>query len=91
MSSISKKVVVGLSAVVFAYVATGYLRARGSDDKAYHALTVYSEVLDKIQREYVSRYGDTGALTVEDALAVLLTATASWCDGAGWIGARVRQ
>jgi carboxyl-terminal processing protease len=53
MSSISKKVVVGLSAVVFAYVATGYLRARGSDDKAYHALTVYSEVLDKIQREYV--------------------------------------
>jgi len=45
--------VVGVSVLIMAYVATGYVRARASDDKAFHALTVYSEVLEHIQRDYV--------------------------------------
>lgn len=53
MSSLSKKIVVVLSIVVFAYVGVGYVMAHASDDKAYQALTVYSEVLDRIQRDYV--------------------------------------
>ncbi len=53
MNSLAKKLVVGLSLLIIAYVATGYVRARASDDKAFHALTVYSEVLDHIQRDYV--------------------------------------
>src|SRR5277367_6293665 len=53
MNSLAKKIVVGLSLLIFAYVATGYVRARASDDKAFHALTVYSEVLEHIQRDYV--------------------------------------
>jgi carboxyl-terminal processing protease len=53
MSSLSKKIVIVLSVVVFAYVGVGYVMAHASDDKAYQALTVYSEVLDRIQRDYV--------------------------------------
>jgi len=53
MSSLSKKLVVILSIMVFAYVAVGYVLAHSSDDKAYRALTVYSEVLDRVQRDYV--------------------------------------
>ena len=53
MSPLSKKIVIILSLVVVAFVATGYLRARSNDEKAYRALTVYSEVLDKVQNDYV--------------------------------------
>jgi carboxyl-terminal processing protease len=53
MSSLTKKIVVVLSLVVFGFVSVGYVRGRSSDDKAFRALTVYSEVLDRIQREYV--------------------------------------
>lgn len=53
MSSPAKKIVVTLSILVFAYVATGYVRARSSNDQAFRALTVYSEVLNHVQREYV--------------------------------------
>jgi carboxyl-terminal processing protease len=53
MSSLSKKIVVILSVVVFGYVGVGYVLAHASDDKAYQALTVYSEVMDRIQRDYV--------------------------------------
>ena len=53
MNSLAKKVVVALSVLIMAYVAFGYVRARESDDKAFHALTVYSEVLEHIQRDYV--------------------------------------
>ena len=53
MSSLTKKLVVVLSAVVFAFVAVGYVRGRSSDEKAFRALTVYSEVLEHIQRDYV--------------------------------------
>jgi carboxyl-terminal processing protease len=53
MSSLSKAIVVVLTLVVFAYVGVGYVLAHSSDDKAYQALTVYSEVMDRIQRDYV--------------------------------------
>jgi carboxyl-terminal processing protease len=53
MSSLAKKIVVALSVLVVAYITTGYVLGRSSDDKAYRALTVYSEVLDKIQTQYV--------------------------------------
>ena len=53
MNSMAKKIVVAVSVLIMAYVATGYVRARASDDKAFHALTVYSEVLEHIQRDYV--------------------------------------
>jgi carboxyl-terminal processing protease len=53
MSPLGKKIVLGISVLVVAYVATGYMLGRSSDDKAYRALTVYSEVLEHIQRDYV--------------------------------------
>ena len=53
MSSLIRKSVLVLSAVVFAFVAVGYVRGRSSDDKAFRALTVYTEVLDKVQSQYV--------------------------------------
>jgi carboxyl-terminal processing protease len=53
MSSLSKKIVILLSVAVFAFVAVGNLRGHSADDKAFRALTVYGEVLDKVQREYV--------------------------------------
>src|SRR5271170_8278412 len=53
MSPLARKIIVGLSVLVFAYVTTGYVLGRSSDDKAFRALTVYSEVLEHIQRDYV--------------------------------------
>jgi len=55
MSSLTKKIVVALSALVLAYVTAGYVLARSSQDKAYSALAVYSEVLDHIQNDYVDQ------------------------------------
>lgn len=53
MSPLLKKVVVIVSVLVLAYVAMGYVMGRSSDEKAFRALTVYSEVLEHIQRDYV--------------------------------------
>jgi carboxyl-terminal processing protease len=53
MSSLTRKIVTILSALVFAFVAVGYVRGRSSDEKAFRALTVYTEVLEHIQRDYV--------------------------------------
>jgi carboxyl-terminal processing protease len=54
MNSLTKKIVIALSLLVVAYVTTGYVRARSSsNDNAFQALTVYSEVLSSIQRYYV--------------------------------------
>jgi carboxyl-terminal processing protease len=55
MSSLTRNMVIVLSAVIFAFVAVGYVRGRSQDDKAYRALTVYSEVLEHIQRDYVDQ------------------------------------
>ena len=53
MSSLAKKLVVIFSVLIVAYVATGYMLGRSSDDKTYRALAAYSEVMDHIQRDYV--------------------------------------
>jgi carboxyl-terminal processing protease len=53
MSSLSRKIVIALSVLVFLYVGAGYVKGRSSDDKAFRALTVYGEVLLKIQTQYV--------------------------------------
>ena len=53
MTPLTKKIVIAVSVIVFAYVTTGYVLGRSSDDKAFHALTAYSEVLEHIQRDYV--------------------------------------
>ena len=53
MSSLTRKIVIILSVAIFAFVAVGYVRGRSSDEKAFRALTVYSEVLEHIQRDYV--------------------------------------
>jgi len=53
MNSLTKKIVIGVSVLVIAYVAAGYMLGKSSNDSAFRALTVYSEVLDHIQRDYV--------------------------------------
>src|SRR5215469_6139093 len=42
-----------LSVVIFCYAGIGHVLGRTSDDKAYKSLTVYGEVLQKIQQDYV--------------------------------------
>src|SRR5690242_14177084 len=42
-----------LSVVIFCYAGIGHVLGRTSDDKAYKSLTVYGEVLEKIQQDYV--------------------------------------
>ena len=53
MSSLLKKTLVVLSLGIFAYVTVGYVRAKAQDNSAFRALTVYSEVLNYVQRDYV--------------------------------------
>jgi carboxyl-terminal processing protease len=54
MNSLAKKIVIALSVLVLAYVSTGFVLGRSSsDDKAFRALTVYSEVLERVQHDYV--------------------------------------
>jgi carboxyl-terminal processing protease len=53
MSSFWKKIVLALSVLVFVYVGVGYTLGKTGSDKTYLPLTVYSEVLDHIQNEYV--------------------------------------
>jgi carboxyl-terminal processing protease len=53
MSPLTKKIVVAVSVVVLVYVTAGYVLGRSSDDKAFRALTAYSEVIEHIQRDYV--------------------------------------
>jgi carboxyl-terminal processing protease len=54
MNRPTKIAIVVLSLAVFSYAAVGYvLRNQSDDQKAYRSLTVYGEVLQKIQDEYV--------------------------------------
>ncbi|MFZ0212889.1 MAG: S41 family peptidase [Candidatus Acidiferrales bacterium] len=53
MSSFWKKVVIVLSVLIFAYVAVGYVKGNTGGDKSYVSLTVYTEVLQHIQDDYV--------------------------------------
>jgi carboxyl-terminal processing protease len=45
--------VFSLSILIFCYAGIGHVLGRTSDDKAYKSLTVYGEVLQKIQQDYV--------------------------------------
>src|SRR6202140_4701828 len=45
--------VVTLSVVVFLYVGLGYVLGKTTDDKSYRSLSVYGEVLQHIQEDYV--------------------------------------
>lgn len=53
MNRVTQKLILLLSVLVFGYVAVGHLLAKTNDDKSYHVLTVYSEVLEHIQHDYV--------------------------------------
>jgi len=45
--------ILSLSVAIFCYAGIGHVLGRSSDDKAYKSLTVYGEVLQKIQQDYV--------------------------------------
>ncbi len=53
MSTFTKKILVTVSAVIFAYVTAGYVMGKSQDNSAFRALTVYSEVMNYVQRDYV--------------------------------------
>jgi len=53
MSRIAKISVVSLSLLVFSYVGLGYVLGKTDDDKTYRSLTVYGEVLQRVQEDYV--------------------------------------
>ncbi len=66
MNRLARKIALSLSVVVIGYVGMGFVLGKSNDDKTYRALTVYSEVLQHIQRDYVDdpdmRQVTTGAL-----------------------------
>jgi len=68
MSRFPKLIVLGLSFLVFSYVGLGYVLGQtgGDDERTYRSLTVYSEVLQRIQEDYV----DDPNLTVVTAGAL---------------------
>ena len=45
--------ILAASVVIFCYASIGHVLGRTPDDKAYKSLTVYGEVLQKIQSDYV--------------------------------------
>jgi carboxyl-terminal processing protease len=53
MNRLTKQIVLVLSILVMAYVAAGFVLQRSSEDKTYRSLTVYSEVLEHVQKDYV--------------------------------------
>jgi carboxyl-terminal processing protease len=55
MNTAAKKIAFVLSLAVLAYVSLGYVFGRASNDKSYESLTVFSEVLEHIQQEYVDQ------------------------------------
>jgi carboxyl-terminal processing protease len=53
MSRLAKISVVTLSVVIFLYVGLGYMLGKTNDDKSYRSLSVFGEVLQHIQEDYV--------------------------------------
>ena len=53
MNRAARVAIFTLSVVIFCYAGIGHVLGRTSDDKAYKSLTVYGEVLEKIQQDYV--------------------------------------
>ncbi len=53
MNRTTKIAVIVLSLMVFSYAALGYVLGKQGEEKSYRSLTVFSEVLNKIQEDYV--------------------------------------
>jgi carboxyl-terminal processing protease len=53
MSRAARIVIITISVVIFCYAGLGHVLGRTPDEKAYKSLTVYGEVLQKVQQEYV--------------------------------------
>jgi carboxyl-terminal processing protease len=53
MSRLTRISIVTLSVIVFLYVGLGYVLGKTTDDKSYRSLSVFSEVLQHIQEDYV--------------------------------------
>jgi carboxyl-terminal processing protease len=53
MSRAARIGIVVVSVVIFCYAGLGHVLGRTQDDKAYKSLTVYGEVLQKVQQDYV--------------------------------------
>src|SRR5258708_19880872 len=54
MNRASRISIFSVSVLIFCFAGIGHvLQVRASDDKAYKSLTVYGEVLQKIQQDYV--------------------------------------
>lgn len=53
MNRTARVALVAVSVVIFCYAGIGHVLGRTPDDKAYKSLTVYGEVLQKIQQDYV--------------------------------------
>ena len=53
MNRAARIALVAVSVIIFCYAGIGHVLGRTPDDKAYKSLTVYGEVLQKIQQDYV--------------------------------------
>jgi carboxyl-terminal processing protease len=53
MNRAGRVIIFAVSALIFCYAGIGHVLGRTSDDRAYKSLTVYGEVLQKIQQDYV--------------------------------------
>ena len=71
MSRLARISVVTLSVVVFLYVGLGYVLGKTTDDKSYRSLSVYGEVLQHIQEDYVD----------EPNMAVVTVGRHAWTSG----------
>lgn len=45
--------IIAVSVAIFCYAGIGHVLGRSPDDRAYKSLTVYAEVLQKVQQDYV--------------------------------------
>ena len=53
MNRAARIAIISVSVVIFCYAGLGHVLGHATDDKAYKSLTVYGEVLQKIQQDYV--------------------------------------
>jgi len=53
MNRAARIVIIIVSVIIFCYAGLGHVLGRTPDEKAYKSLTVYGEVLQKVQQEYV--------------------------------------
>ncbi len=53
MNRTARLAIIGISLAIFCYAGIGHVMGRTPDDRAYKSLTVFGEVLQKIQADYV--------------------------------------